>query len=297
MKNAASVLVNIRGKGGNESNIEGIMGNDAEDDDNRKPAAKPMGVDDGGKEGGKETRINPEFENVYLESLDKESALQISLNETVKNNVVIEEGSAEAVADGGRDNNVFGGDDNNSGQGKDRVTLTDGAKDPGGNTGANGSSVDDTNEIVIEEGIAEAVADGGRNDNVFEGDDSNLGQGKDWAMLTDGAKDAGANAGGDGSLVDNIETTLTDGANNPDGNTGANNRSVKGMDKIVDKMEMTLTDDCAMSTSGDEGAKESPVNDMDEIGLIFKFEDIETKVCLKEFGSYVKFNNKCLHRG
>ncbi len=42
MKNAASVLVNIRGKGGKESNIEEIMGNDAEDDDNCKPAAKPM---------------------------------------------------------------------------------------------------------------------------------------------------------------------------------------------------------------------------------------------------------------
>ncbi len=63
MKNAASVLVNIRGKGGNESNIEGIMGNDAEDNDDRKPAAGPMGEDDGGKEGGKETGTNPEFEN------------------------------------------------------------------------------------------------------------------------------------------------------------------------------------------------------------------------------------------
>jgi hypothetical protein len=151
--------------------------------------------------------------------------------------------------------------------------------------------------IVIEKGIAEAVADGGSDNKVFEGDDSNLGQGKDWAMLTDGAKDAGANAGDDGSLVDHIETTLTDGAKNPAGNAGADDRLVKGIDEIVDKMEMTLTDDCAMSTSGNEGAKESPVNDMDEIGLIFKFEDIETKVCLKEFGSYVKFNNKCLHRG
>jgi hypothetical protein len=61
--------------------------------------------------------------------------------------------------------------------------------------------------------------------------------------------------------------------------------------------ETALTDDCAMSTSGDEGAEEGPVNDMDEIGLIFNFEDIETKVCLKECGSFVKFNNKCLHRG
>ncbi len=115
--------------------------------------------------------------------------------------------------------------------------------------------MDDTNEIVIEEGIAEAVADGGREDNVFEGEDSNLGQGKDWATLTDGAKGVGANAGGDGSLVDNIETTLTDGTKNPSGDAGDNDRSVKGMDKIVHKMEMTMTDDCAMSTSGNKGAE------------------------------------------
>ena len=49
-------------------------------------------------------------------------------------------------------------------------------------------------------------------------DDNDLGQGKVWAKLTDGAKDAGANAGGDGSLVDvmnegggEMETMLTDG--------------------------------------------------------------------------------------
>ncbi len=142
--------------------------------------------------------------------------------------------------------------------------------------------IGNNNNVVIEEGSA---TDKGRDNDVFEGDDNDLGQGKDWAMLTDGTKDAGANVGGDGSLVDNIETTLTDGAKNPAGNTGAGGSSVKGMDEIVDKMEMTLTDDCAMSTSGDEGAEEGPVNDMDEIGLIFKFEDIETKVCLKEFGS------------
>jgi hypothetical protein len=59
----------------------------------------------------------------------------------------------------------------------------------------------------------------------------------------------------------------------------------------------TFADDCTMSTSGNKGAKEGPVSNMDEIGLIFKFEDIETKVCLNEFGNYVKFNNKCLHRG
>ncbi len=76
----------------------------------------------------------------------------------------------------------------------------------------------------------------GRDDNVFEGDDNDLGQGKDRATLTDGAKDTDAYAGGNGSLVDGIdeigkktETTLTDGAK------GANSRSVKDMDEIVDK--------------------------------------------------------------
>ena len=137
----------------------------------------------------------------------------------------------------------------------------------------------------------------GRDNSVFEGDDNGLGQGKNRATLTDGAKDADANAGGNGSLVDGIETTLTDGAKNPTGNAGANNRSVKGIDEIVDKMEMTLTDDYAMSTGDNEGAEEGPVNNIDEIGLIFDIEGINKTVCLKEFGSYVKFNNKCLHRG
>ncbi len=120
-----------------------------------------------------------------------------------------------------------------------------------------------------------------------------MGQGKDRAMLTDGAKDADAYAGGDGSLVDDIdeigketETMLTDGAKNQVGNVGAESRLVKDMDEIVDK-----------STAGKEGAKEGPVNNMDEIGLIFNFEGIKKTACLKEFGSYIKFNNKCLHRG
>ncbi len=43
------VLENMGEKGGNESIIEGVLGNDSEHDDNRKPAAKPMGEDNGGK--------------------------------------------------------------------------------------------------------------------------------------------------------------------------------------------------------------------------------------------------------
>ncbi len=60
------------------------MGNDAEEYDNPKPAAKPMGEDCGGEERGKETEIKPELENVYLASPDEKSDLQISSNETVK---------------------------------------------------------------------------------------------------------------------------------------------------------------------------------------------------------------------
>ncbi len=105
----------------------------------------------------------------------------------------------------------------------------------------------------------------------FKGNDNDLGQGKDRAMLTDGAMDADAFAGGDGSLVDNIDeigkkmkTILTDGAKNQVGNVGADSRLVKDMDEIVDK-----------STGGDEGAEEGLVNNMDEIGLIFNFEGIK----------------------
>jgi hypothetical protein len=119
--------------------------------------------------------------------------------------------------------------------------------------------------------------------------------------LTDGAKDPGGDMGANDSSVDNIdeiveetETMLTDGAKNPGGNTGANSSLVDDMDEIEE--ETTLKGGCAMSMDGNEGADEGPVNNMDKFGLIFDFEDIE-KICLKEFGSYAKFNNKCLHRG
>ena len=61
------------------------------------------------------------------------------------------------------------------------------------------------NDVVIEEGSAEAVADGGREDNVFEGDVNDLGRGKEETMLTDGAKDPGGNAGADGGLVGDMD--------------------------------------------------------------------------------------------
>jgi hypothetical protein len=170
--------------------------------------------------------------------------------------------------------------------------LTDGAKDAYANVGGGGSLVEDIDEIGKEtetpltdgakkqggdagaDGSAEAVADGRRDDTVFEGDDNDLGQGKDRAMLTDGAKDADAYAGGDNSLVDDIdeigkemETTLTDGAKNQVGDVGANSRLMKDMDEIVDKR-----------TGGDEGAKEGPVNNINEIGLILTLKALKNSM-------------------
>ncbi len=122
-REAAKVLVNVS-SGGEERNNGGITtSNDCEDNDNNhNPAAKPMIVDDGGKEGVEETC-------------------------TAINNVVIKEGDAKAVADGGRADNNFEGDGNNLGRGKEETMLTDGAKDLGGDAGDDGDFVDNMDEI------------------------------------------------------------------------------------------------------------------------------------------------------
>ncbi len=57
--------------------------------------------------------------------------------------------------------------------------------------------------VVIKEGDAEAEAEGGRDDNNFEGDGNNLGRGKEETTLTDGAMDPGGVVGADDGLVDN----------------------------------------------------------------------------------------------
>jgi hypothetical protein len=36
---------------------------------------------------------------------------------------------------------------------------------------------------------------------------------------------------------------------------------------------------------------------MDDIGIIFNLKGNEVKVSLRDFGSYVKFNKECLHKG
>ena len=64
------------------------------------------------------------------------------------------------------------------------------------------------------------------------------------------------------------ETTLTDGAMVPGGDVGA-----------------------------DVGADNGSTEDEDEIGLIFDLEGKETKVCLRDLGSYVKFSKECRHKG
>jgi hypothetical protein len=82
---------------------------------------------------------------------------------TALNDAVIEEGCAEAVADRRRVDNNFEGDGNDLGQGKEETTLTDGAKDPGGNAGANGSLVDDMDEIGEETTLTDyAMSTGGK---------------------------------------------------------------------------------------------------------------------------------------
>jgi hypothetical protein len=62
--------------------------------------------------------------------------------------------------------------------------------------------VEETNDVVIEEGDAEAVADGRRDDNDFEGDDNDLGRDKEETTLTDGAMDTGSDAGANDGLDD-----------------------------------------------------------------------------------------------
>jgi len=63
------------------------------------------------------------------------------------------------------------------------------------------------------------------------------------------------------------ETTLADGAIDPGGNVGAD-------------------------VDADDGLTE----DEDEIGLIFELEGKETKVCLRDLRSYVKFSKECHHK-
>jgi len=55
--------------------------------------------------------------------------------------------------------------------------------------------------------------------------------------------------------------------------------------------------DGAIDPGGDVGADDRSTEDEDEIGLIFELEGKETKVCLRDLGSYVKFSKECRHKG
>jgi hypothetical protein len=61
--------------------------------------------------------------------------------------------------------------------------------------------------------------------------------------------------------------------------------------------EETALTDGTMDPGGDVGANNSSTDEEDEIGLIFELEGKETKVCLRDFGSYVKFSKECYHNG
>ena len=163
-------------RGGGKTNDGGIATSkddkeDHDNDDDCKPAAKPTAsVDDGGKETG-----------VYL------------------NDVVIEEGCVDAVADGGRDDDNFDVDGNDLGQSKGETKLTYCAKDdPASNADSNNGSVENMNEIGEER------------------------------TLPDGPNDLVSNADANNGLVENMneigEETVSD--------VGANNGMVKNMEEI-----------------------------------------------------------------
>jgi hypothetical protein len=54
--------------------------------------------------------------------------------------------------------------------------------------------------------------------------------------------------------------------------------------------------DGAMELGGDMGADDGSVDNKDEIGLIFELEGKETKVCLRDLGSYMKFSKEYYHK-
>ncbi len=131
------------------------------------------------------------------------------------------------------------------------------------------------NDIVIEEGCVDAVADGGRYDDNFDVDGNDLGQSKGETKLTDCAKDDPvSNAGISNGSVGNMdeigeETTLTNGPNDPVSNADANNGSVENMNEIGEE------------TVSDVGASNGTVKNMEEIGIIFDFDGVEKKITLE----------------
>ncbi len=81
-----------------------------------------------------------------------------------------------------------------------------------------------------------------------------------------------------------------------DGGRNGNNFEGDGNDLGRGEEETMSTDD-AMNPGGDVGADDGLVDDKDEICLIFELKGKETKVCLRDLGSYMKFSKKCYHKG
>ncbi len=197
--------------------------------------------------------------------------------------------AAKAMIDmvrGGEETNDGGIRTSNNGKDDDNNECKPAAKPTGVDDG--GKEGVDLNNVVIEERVTEAVADGGRDNNNFEGD------GNDCKPA---AKPTGVDNGGkEGADLSNVVIKERDAEAVTDGGRDDNNFDKDGSNLGQGEEETTLTDG-AKDPVSDAGAKNSSVDNTDEIGIIFNFEGKIKRVCLKEFGSYVKFNYKCLHRG
>ena len=149
-------------------------------------------------------------------------------------------------------------------------------------------------DVFIEEGGAELEeADGRRDDVDFEGD-------RDAVVALLSLDDPG---GGDAtSPLNNVVIKEGGGAEAEEEDRGRDDNDFEGDGNNLGwgEEETTLTDG-AMDPGGDVGADvgadDGSTEDEDEIGLIFDLEGKETKVCLRDLGSYVKFSKECRHKG
>ena len=133
-------------------------------------------------------------------------------------------------------------------------------------------------DVVIKEGSADAEEVYGKNDNInFEADSDNLGW--DEKELD--------NPGGEGNAIAEKVAKRKDD-NNFDGDSDNLERGTE---------ESALTNNGAIDQGSDVGVDYGSMDNEDEIGLIFNLEGKETKVCLRYFGSYVKFSKECYHKG
>ena len=138
-----------------------------------------------------------------------------------------------------------------------------------------GNATSPWNDVVIKEGCVEAEeADRERDDIDFEG-------GRDAIV----------------ALWYNV-VIEEGGAEAEEADWGRDDINIKGDSNNLGRgEEETALTDGTMDPGGDVGADDSSTDEEDEIGLIFELEGKETKVCLRDFGSYVKFSKECYHNG